>query len=170
MNYIGMVGALALAALGTQVYAQGVKSREDVSRELAQAIGNGDVLAPGESGLTLRELHPERYPAEPVARGKTRAEVQTELAGAVRTGAISANGESGLSLRDQNPQRYPAPTEVAQKTREQVKAELAQAIRTGDMLANGESGGTLNEAHPQWYATSPRASKAIAQAEPGGSR
>ena len=153
MKFTRIASAFALLALlGAQLHAQSEKTREQVRNELAEAIRNGDVLAPGESGLTLRELHPERFPAAPATVGKTRDQVRNELAEAMRTGDILANGDSGLTLREQNPQRYPAQVQVAGKTREHVKAELAEAIRTGDILANGDSGLRLNEVNPQLYA------------------
>jgi hypothetical protein len=155
MKVFHLAGALALlATLGTQGHAQSANTRDQVRSELAEAIRSGDILAPGDSGLTMRELHPERYPAAAVTTGKTRDQVRSEFAEAVRNGDVFAGGDSGLTLREQNPQRYPAPIEVAGKTREQVREETAAAIRAGDVVANGESGQKLNELHPQWYAKS----------------
>jgi predicted RNase H-like HicB family nuclease len=141
-----------LAALGAAVHADSGMTRAQVKAELAEAMRTGNILASGESGLTLRELNPQRYPAPVVAEGKTRAQVKTELAEAIRTGDIMANDESGLRVNEEYPQLYPAQVVAAGKTRAQVKAELAEAIRTGDMLANDESGLRLNEERPQRYA------------------
>jgi len=146
-------GALfLLAALGAAVHADGTMTRAQVKAELAEAMRSGNMLAPGESGLTLRELNPQRYPAPVVAVSKTRAQVKTELADAIRTGDILANDESGLRVNEEHPQLYPAQVVAAGKTRAQVKTELAEAIRTGDMLANDESGLRLNQEFPQSYA------------------
>jgi predicted RNase H-like HicB family nuclease len=165
MRSTSTISALALACIFClPAHAQSAKTRDEVQRELTEAIRNGDMLAPGESGLTLRELHPGRYPGQAVPAAKTREQVRAELAEAVRTGDVVANGESGLTLREQFPQRYPAPVHVAGKTREEVKAELAEAIRDGNVLANGDSGLKLNELHPQWFAKT-RGSEAVRQAE-----
>ncbi len=51
-------------------------------------------------------MHPQLYPAQVVAEGKTRAEVKAELAEAIRTGDMLANDESGLRLNEERPQRY----------------------------------------------------------------
>ena len=37
------------------------KTREQVKAELAEATRTGDIIAPGESGLKLNELYPQRY-------------------------------------------------------------------------------------------------------------
>jgi Domain of unknown function (DUF4148) len=146
-------GALfLLAALGAGAHADGGMTRAQVKAELAEAMRTGNMLAAGESGLTLRELNPQRYPSPVVAQGRTRAQVKQELAEATRTGDIIANDESGLTAYEEHPQLYPARATVVGKTRTQVKTELAQAIQTGDMLANDESGLRLNEEHPQRYA------------------
>ena len=152
-NFTRSAGTLLLlAALGAAAHAEGSMTRAQVKAELAQAIRTGNMLAPGESGLTLRELNPQLYPGLVVAAGKTRAQVKAELADAIRTGDIMASDESGLTLNEEYPQLYPAPVVLAGKTRAQVQAELAEAIRTGDLLANDESGLRLNEEHPQRYA------------------
>jgi hypothetical protein len=152
-NFTRTAGTLFfLAALGAAAHADGALSRAQVKAELAEAIRTGDMLAPGESGLTFRELDPQRYPAPVVAAGKTRAQVNAELADAIRTGNIMTSDETGLKLNEEYPQRYPAPVAVAGKTRAQVKVELAEAIRTGDMFAHDESGLRLNEEYPQRYA------------------
>jgi len=146
------IALLLLAALGTTAQAQSEKTREQVKAELAEAIRTGDVLAPGETGMKLNELYPQRY-AKPAAQaGLTRDQVKAELAEAIRTGDMLASGESGLKLNEAFPQRYPAVTVAAGKTREEVRTETAEAIRTGDMVAAGESGLKLNQLYPQHYA------------------
>jgi hypothetical protein len=61
MNYSRhILGALLLAAVATTASAQG-KTRDQVKAELAMAIRDGDVLAPGDSGLTEYQLHPQFY-------------------------------------------------------------------------------------------------------------
>ncbi len=64
-----------LAALGASAHADGGMTRAQVKAELAEAMRTGNMLAAGESGLTLRELNPQRYPSPVVAQGKTRAQV-----------------------------------------------------------------------------------------------
>ena len=71
-----------LAALGAAAHADGGLSRAQVKADLAEAMRSGNMLAAGESGLTLRELNPQRYPAPVMAQGKSRAQVQAELADA----------------------------------------------------------------------------------------
>jgi hypothetical protein len=64
-------------------------TREQVRAEYEAARRAGDVLAPGESGLTLRELHPENYPA-PRAATKSRAAEVAEVQEARSTGDLLA--------------------------------------------------------------------------------
>ena len=71
---------LALAATLTVGTAQAQtaqtgKTREEVRAELAEATRTGNIMANGESGLTLRELFPQRYAAVATASGLTRAQV-----------------------------------------------------------------------------------------------
>jgi Domain of unknown function (DUF4148) len=140
------------AALGAAAHADPGMTRTQVKEDLAEAIRTGNMLAPGESGLTLRELDPRRYPAAASPQVKSRAQVRTELADAIRSGDVMANDESGLKVNEEHPRNYPAQVAAAAKTRAEVKVELSEAIRTGDMLANDESGLMLNEEHPQRYA------------------
>jgi hypothetical protein len=59
--------AATLAAAGAQ--AQTGKTREEVKAELAEAIRTGNIIANGESGLTFRELYPQKPAGVPgVAR------------------------------------------------------------------------------------------------------
>jgi methyl coenzyme M reductase gamma subunit len=125
-------------------------TREEVKAELAQAIRTGDMPAPGNRGLMLNELYPNRYPAKQVQASLTREQVKAELAQAVRTGDIQAPGNRGLMLNELYPSRYPAKQAQASLTREQVKAELAEAIRTGDFMAS-DSGQKCNEIHPDMH-------------------
>ena len=143
--------ALFVATFTGAVHAEQGKTREQVRAELAAAQRNGDVLASGDSGLTLRELNPGRYPAQQAAPSKTRAQVVAELQEARRAGDIPV-GDTGLTAYDINPGNFPARWVAQGKTREQVRAELAEAIRSGDIVANGETGTTLRELYPQQYA------------------
>ena len=156
MNIIRVIVPVALlAAFAGSAHAQSEKTREQVKAELADAIRTGDVVAPGDMGLRLNELYPNRYPHAPEVASQTRARVKAELAEATRAGDIMGAGESGLKLNELFPGRFPAPVVVATgKTRAQAKAELAEAIRTGDMVAAGESGLKLNQQFPQHYARS----------------
>ena len=82
------------------------KTRAEVKAELAEAVRTGNILADGESGLTLRQMHPHRYAQQPAAVGKIRAEVKAELVEAVRTGNMLADGESGVTFKQLNPGLY----------------------------------------------------------------
>ena len=56
------------------------KTREQVRAELAQAQRSGDMLAFGESGLTLKQINPGAYPvATSTQVGKSREQVRDEL-------------------------------------------------------------------------------------------
>ena len=137
--------------------AQAPLTRADVMAQLQEAARTGELMAPGDSGMKLAELHPDRYPkAAPVA-GKTREQVNAELQAALRRGDIVANGDLGKSENELFPQRYPAARLGAGTTRAQVRAETAQAIRTGDIVAAGDIGLKLNERFPQRYAKVPAA-------------
>ncbi len=146
------ISLVLLAALGTTAQAQSGMTREQVKAELAEAIRTGDVLAPGDSGMKLNELYPQRYAHPAAGPTVTRAQVKAELAEAIRTGDMLAQGDSGLKLNEEFPQRYPAVVAPPGKTRAEVRAELAEAIRTGDIAANNELGLKLNEEFPQRYA------------------
>ena len=137
---------LAVTALAAQ--AQPAKTRDDVKAAWAEAQRTGNLPADGESGLLLRELHPQLYPQAAAIAGRTRDDVKAEFADAVRDGAVVASAESGLTLAQQYPQRYPAPARFAGKSRDEVKAETLAAIRNGDLIANGELGLRANELHP----------------------
>lgn len=153
MNFSRLgIAVLFLTAFNAAVDAHEGKTRDQVRAELAAAQRDGDVLAPGESGLTLRELNPSRYPARQAASVKTRAQVVAELQEAQRNGDIVV-GETGLTQYEINPRNFPARAMAQGKTREQVRVELAESIRSGDIIANGESGQTLRELYPQRYAT-----------------
>ena len=145
--------ALILASTFAVGAAQGQTplTREQVQAEYRDAVRTGDILAPGDSGLKLNEMYPNRYP-KPATLGKTRAQVVAELQAAVRSGDIIRTGDSGLRENELDPRRYPAETPVAGKTREQVREEYAEAVRTGDVLVPGDSGLKMNEAYPQRYA------------------
>lgn len=150
---IGPLGiALAFAGLlGSAAHAQTGSTREQVQAEFAEAVRSGNIVANGETGLTLRELYPQRYPAAPVA-GITRAQVLAEFEQARRSGDVLAAGEAGLPLKQLNPAAYPSKAVVHARTRAQVQAELREAIRTGSVLAGGESGLPLNQLYPERYA------------------
>ena len=162
--------ALVLAstfAMGA-AHAQSPLTREQVKAEYDEAVRTGDILAPGDSGMKLNEMYPNRYP-KAVVGGKTRAQVVAEYEAAVRSGDILAPGDSGMKENERYPQRYPAAQVVAGKTREQVRAEYDEAVRTGDILAPGDGGLKLNEEFPQRYAkvrAEDSARRALAAATP----
>ena len=164
--------ALVLAstfAVGA-AHGQAPLTREQVQAEYRDAVRTGDILAPGDSGLKLNEMYPDRYP-RPAAASKTRAQVVAELEAAVRSGDIIRSGDSGLKENELNPRRYPAGTPAAGKTREQVREEYAEAVRTGDVLMPGDSGLKMNEAFPQRYAKARanEAQRSLAAATPASS-
>jgi lambda repressor-like predicted transcriptional regulator len=151
--------ALAAAAVGAQT------THEQIKREFDQARRNGDLIVAPETGLTERELYPQRYPTRVVVR-KSRDEVRAEYAAAQRNGELIANGELGLTQAQLNPTRYGAATAVAGRSRADVIAELREARRNGDLFIGGESGLTLREAYPQRYVNAPagrKASETVAQ-------
>ncbi len=74
--------------------------------ELAEAVRKGDVQV-GDSGRTLAEIDPSRYPHPAQPAGLTRAQVKAELAQAIRDGDIQ-EGDSSETLAQQFPQRYAA--------------------------------------------------------------
>jgi hypothetical protein len=152
----GTFGPLAIALaltglLGSAAHAQTGKTRDQVQAEFLEAVRSGNIVANGESGLTLRELYPQRYPAVPAA-GVTRAQVLAEFEQARRSGDILAAGDAGLPLNEVNPQAYPPKAAAHGKTRAQVEAELREALRTGNVLAGGDSGLLLNQLYPERYA------------------
>jgi hypothetical protein len=140
-----MVAVAAMIAAAAQVHAG--TTRAQVEAELAEAIRTGNMMANGESGLTMRELYPGSYPA-PAAAASTvsREQVGAELQDARRQGTTAIIGEAGMAPSDDSPKM------AMGKTRAQVRAELAEAIRTGNMIANGESGLMLNQVNPDRYA------------------
>jgi Domain of unknown function (DUF4148) len=84
------------------------KSRSEVLAELKEAQRTGDILAPGDLGVTLYELNPGAYPVRPVVASKSRDQVRAETLQAIRDGDIVVGGELGLTERELNPQRYTA--------------------------------------------------------------
>src|SRR3954468_19280820 len=131
--------ALLVSVLCAAAHAQAAKTREQVRNELAQAIRNGDMIS-GESGLTLRQQFPARYPQAAPTPGLSREQVEQELADALRGGDLMVGGELADRRSDGVPGAFPRELMVGMKTREQVRSELAEAIRTGDVLAGGEMG------------------------------
>ena len=145
----------ALAAVAGLAHADEGKTREQARAEFAEAQRNGDILAPGDRGLTLRELYPYRYSTHQAAPAKSRAEVLAELQTGRRNGELLF-GDTGLTERELHPQNFPSRALAQGKTRAQVRAELAEAIRTGDVLASGDSGLTLREQNPHRYEAATR--------------
>ena len=89
MNSIRTTSAIAILAVlaAAAAHAQETKSREHVRAELAEAIRTSDLLATGESGVTLRELYRERYAASAeryATSGHGRGASRCALASAVR--------------------------------------------------------------------------------------
>ena len=154
MNHVRtpLVFLLATAFALAGAHARAPVTRAQVIADYQEAVRTGDLMAPGDSGMKLNELYPDRYPRPaPAAPGKTRAQVVAELEAATRSGDLLATGDTGMKENELHPERYPTIPAVAGKTREQVRAETLEAIRTGDMLAGGDSGMKLNELYPQRY-------------------
>jgi hypothetical protein len=152
MKKLHIVPALLLvgAALGVQAQ-DSLKTRGQVQAELGAAQRSGDVMAAGESGLTLREQFPQRYPASPRLAGNTRDQVLADLAEARRQGERPLGGEAGIAMNQAYPSRYPTATHATlARSRAEVQAELAEARRNGDVLV-GDSSMTLREEFPQQY-------------------
>lgn len=139
-----LAGALALlfAASGAHAAQDAGTTRAQVRAELADAKRDGDVLAAGERGITLRELNPQRY-AQQAVSAKSRAQVVAELSAARRDGDLLASGDAAQTQRERHPERYAAAVQDAGKSRAQVRTELAEALRNGDVITAGESGRTL---------------------------
>jgi hypothetical protein len=157
---------LLAAAAGAHAQATSPRTTQEVRAELMQALRNGDVIANGETGLTLRELYPQRYGTAP-ASTLTRAAVLQQLQEAQRTGDLLADGDAGLKLNELRPQAYPPKEAVAGKTRAQAQAELREAIRTGNMLADDDTGRLLKDVYPRRYARVLPTGDVPAQADAG---
>ena len=160
------------AAMAAGAHAQTGRTREQVKAELAEAIRTGNIIGSGESGLTLRELNPQRYGVAPAAASTlTRAQVTREFEQARSAGDLIAVGEAGLPANETQPGSHPQKAAVAGKSRAEVQAELREAIRSGNMLAGGDSGRLLNELFPQRYAHVQTMDPAPVQAAmPGGTQ
>jgi len=154
-----------LAAFGAAAHAQedASKTRAEARRELAEAVRTGDIAVPGDSGVTWRELYPDRYPDRPALHGKTRAEVKAELAQALGSGELLASGDGDVTLRELYPDRYPEPPALAGRTRAEVRQELAQALRDGALIPGGEIGvEVLERRAPQRRSAAAATAKVIA--------
>jgi len=125
------------------------KTRAQVKAELADAIRAGDIPF-GETGRTLAESNPSRYPQAQQAPGLDRAQVVAELAQARRDGDVQV-GDAGHTLAEIDPSAYPQAPRLPGLTRAEVKAELARAIRDGD-ISVGDRGESLAQQAPQRYA------------------
>lgn len=109
-NTLSALTFAVLALSAGHVLAQdpgGVKTREQVRAELAEARRTGNIPANDESGCMLNEINPSAYPPKPVVPCKTREQVRAELDEAKRTGNMPAPDESGCMLRDMYPDLYP---------------------------------------------------------------
>jgi hypothetical protein len=147
-----LAAALVLAAIAGVSSAQGL-TRAEVKAQTMEAIKNGDILAPGDAGLTFRQEDPEDYPAQPAPPpGKTVAQVKAETMAAIRNGDILAPGDAGLTFAQEDPADYPAKPIVVGKTRAEAKEERDIAVRDGDILAAGEAGLTFAQEEPDMYA------------------
>ncbi|MBE0474138.1 DUF4148 domain-containing protein [Rhodoferax sp.] len=76
-----------------------------IKAELAQAIRTG-TMPVGDQGISMRDLHPDQYPATGVQAAKTRAQVESELAAAIRTGNYPV-GDQGVMCNELHPDMHP---------------------------------------------------------------
>jgi hypothetical protein len=162
---------LALATLGA-AHAQTVQTgltRDQVRAALVDAQRRGDIAAPGELGMTARELDPGRYPAPPAAQALTRTQVVEERQEARRNGEVEV-GESGRTAFEIAPRNFPERVAEQGKSRAEVRGELAEAVRTGDVVASGEVGAKLNEINPGRYAKTVNPARNVAAAAPSVAR
>src|SRR4051794_26391110 len=142
---------LLLLAASAAGHAQSPRTREEVRAELLEAQRTGNVLAGGESGLTLRELYPQRYGVAP-ASGLTRAQVREQVREAQRTGDLLAGGEFGVKLNEVNPQAYPPREMAAGKPRGEAEPARREPTRGGHRRRAGGSGHLLRPLHPHRFA------------------
>lgn len=74
-----LLTALASLAVHSHACAQTPLTRAEVLAQYQEAKRTGDVLAPGDSGLKLNEIAPDRYPKAAAATSPTREQVVAEL-------------------------------------------------------------------------------------------
>ena len=101
----GELDASSLNPLGDIHPAQGAAStltRAQVRADLARWVSEG-MAQVGETGATLAEIQPSRYP-HPQVPGLTRGQVREELAKAQREGDMPF-GETGMTPAQLNPSR-----------------------------------------------------------------
>jgi hypothetical protein len=149
------IGLIAGAA--GQAFAQDAASRTQMRADVDEARRAGELIAPGEAGLTERQLRPDLYPSVAQQPAKPRQETRAELQEALRTGEIYAGGESSFKRNELDPNRYPRVAVAPGKSREEAKAELAEAVRTGDIVAGGELAAKENQLYPNQYREGHRA-------------
>lgn len=112
-----LLTAIASLAAHSHACAQTPLTRAEVVAQYQEAQRTGDLLAPGDSGLKLNEVAPDRYPTAAAAPSLTREQVVAELQAAIRTGDVLAPGDSGLKLNEAYPQRYAKARAEAAQTR-----------------------------------------------------
>lgn len=84
MNTSKLVAAILIGfGLITGAHAQADKSRAEVVAE-AQAATQAGQISTDETGRTLAEQFPQRYPAAIAVSGKSRAEVEAEVLQLIR--------------------------------------------------------------------------------------
>src|SRR5205814_953171 len=134
-----------LAALAATAHAESSKTRAKVQAEMIDARRSGDVIASGESGLTLRELYPQRYPAV-TAAGKTREQVVAELKEAQRTGDIavaSALAASAASAKADDTEALRSQVDTLLRKVSDLDRRQAAAIPTTGLVTGGATKGSF---------------------------
>jgi hypothetical protein len=145
------IAILLAVTLGGAAHAQSGITREQVKAELAQAIRDGNMIGDGNTGQTLRELNPQRYPAIPRV-GSSREQVKAELAQARATGQLSTGGDLNIAADQASANKSQGLALAQGKTRAEVLAELHEAIRTGNISEGGETDRLLKDLYPKRYA------------------
>ena len=142
---------LLAAAMATGSHAQTARTRAEVKAELAEAIRTGNMIGSGESGLTQRELNPQRYRVTAgSASTLTRAKVTGEFQQARAAGELVGVGESGLPLNENAAGPLPA---KGSGRRQDPRGSAGRAARTEPISNTGSAercGSITASGAPRW--------------------
>lgn len=143
-SIVRMAGLGLLALSASLAHAHSALTRDQVRQELADALRTGSLIAPGESGLSLRELNPNRFAAQTAGLAtplsKSRDEVLRELQAAQQAGELPAVGEHSAGPDGRALGAPPLRGMGRALTRAQVVADYREAARSGGLLGLGEAG------------------------------
>lgn len=103
------------------------------AQAMAADLAGGDVPNPV-TGMTMRQLYPERYDANFVVSTKTREQVQTELTQAQQSHSVGDTKDTitNLSWSQLFPAKYDARYLASEQTRAEVRAEAVKVQRSLD--------------------------------------